>query len=207
MKLYENFVSEMRDSINFKLNVIEEYVNYMDKYDLEYLLVFLENDTYNILTMNHHDADDTYHVEIECHENGKYIQEKSGYVTFDYNIDVEMFKILDDGKKNILDIERTIDDAYDSKYFYNILKSSDLTNVKISDNIFVNFDEETKFMNTEEFQELLFSKYPKLAKAFMSFIDSKSNYAKIELLPVMMDRYPELYEEYKKSKKAKDFNL
>jgi len=41
----------------------------------------------------------------------------------------------------------------------------------------------------------------------MFFIDSKNNYAKIKLLPIMIDKYPELYEEYKKSKKTKEFNL
>jgi hypothetical protein len=194
MLIFENYVKKLKDDFNFKIEIIDFYVEFMEQYGYSYLMLFFEGYGYNIEII--HRYQDTYKLE--------YSGGKGSLAIFDTEIDINVFKVLKDEIKHI-NIQDVIKGSYDFNELRSILQHTDekldLSFILAS---YESSNDNTKILNDLSFQNLLLSKQSENSEQFFQLFDE---YDDAILDPSIKEKYSDLYQSYIKKKKSQKFNL
>jgi len=208
IKLFENFVSDLKTDFDYKIKIIEKYINYMEKYEIDFLHIFYNDDNLGIgnITKN---KEGIYYLEYEIYQKNY----KNTEDIFDTKIDSSIFDILEKRENLYLNIQTIIENIIDTNALLKILSNSEPEELTIDEKYFDRFDEEDsiKVINGFNFQDTIFSFSNNFAISFLKHIDTKFNQSS-EIYKIILDKniekkYSSIIEKYIKSKKVKDFNL
>jgi len=209
IRLFENFVSDLKSKFEYKIKIIEKYVNYMEKYELDFLHIFYNDDSLGIgnITKN---KEGIYYLEYEIYkENYKNTED-----VFDPKINSSIFDVLEKKENLYLNNQNTIMNIINPYDLMAIIRNSEPEELTIDEKYFELFDDESSIsiINGFNFQDTIFSFSVNFAISFLKHIDTKFNKNSTNQYKIILDKniekkYSSILEEYKKSKTAKDFNL
>jgi len=198
--LYENYVNKLKEEFNSKIEIIDYYISFIEKYNLEFLMLFIENNDITLEIIHKYSTN----YRLECSGCRKKINSFMGTMTiFDTTMDNSVFNLLKNHMKDF-NIQDVIDSMYSFSELFSVLKSTDeKIDLKY---ILMNWetdDDNIKIFNDSEFQDILLSKQSENFYYFFEILEEDD--AKLD--EKVREKYIDLYNKYLKQKKSKTFNL
>ena len=195
MLIYENYVNKLKEEFNSKIEIIDYYISFIEKYNLEFLMLFIENNDITLEIIHKYSTD----YRLECSGCGK----KTSMTIFDTTMDNSVFNLLKEHMKE-LNIQDVVDAMYSFSKLFSLLKSTD-EKIYLR-HILMNWDADVdniKIFNDPVFQDTLLRKQAENYYYFFEILEEEGT----KLDDKVREKHIDLYNKYLKQKKSKSFNL
>jgi hypothetical protein len=196
MKTYEYFIKNIQDTV-------DKYISFLKKYDISYFHINYSENNISIETI----LNINKKITIEYRHNNNY-----NVIDLDYNMDLNILKLLMKIQDNILTIEYLFKINIHAYVLISMIKhnTKDLERLIKNYKYFENYysDDDVEIFNSFEFQDLLFNKSEKISLLFLDYINNKhDNFYTIKIDNKIINKYSKIINKYKKQTKTKKFNL
>ena len=213
LKLYESYLSDIKKAFGKKYNIISKYINFIEKYDLDFLMLFgaYSSNKYQLLTLQRYDVNDKNYYKIE-YEQTKDKKTKVHYIDL-WEINDDIINILEKSTF-LLDLDYILSMNYDASILISILKTT--TDFDTKKEYISQLENDLNLLISTEVQNLMLDKHIKIYIKFITIIEEeKSKDIKPEFRLILDNsvfnkfekKYPNKYKKFMIELKRKKFNL
>lgn len=213
LKIYEGYIEEQLNNIKNKLNKLKKIIDFIEKYDFDYLTLTAEstNSDYVFETISKKQGDYYLSYDDYTEPNNGQIKNESLLNLSDKTLD-ELVKTCDD---SILSIDRLLEiGLVDIQQYISIFKKHkepiDFSQWMFS--ILIENDLQDE-VNTFKFQDVLFSNHPEAFSLFMKECEESQekskgrNWDPLKIASGIKEKYKKLFDKYQMEKDSEKYNL